>query len=74
MCPAHIGSTQCALEREELWVPCLSPREGFGDEACALESVFQQSRTVQGAACWVRPQQHVLPSRWAAVFSIKCSF
>lgn len=74
LCVLHTWVALSVLQREELWVPCLSPRGGFGDEACALESVLQQSRAVQGAACWVRPQQPVLPSRWAAVFSIKCSF
>lgn len=44
LCVLH---TQVALtmllRQKELWMPCLSLSKGFGDEACALQSVFQQS-------------------------------
>lgn len=44
LCVLH---TQVALtmllRQKELWMLCLSPSKAFGDEACALQSVFQQS-------------------------------
>lgn len=54
LCVLHAHVTFTVLLREkELWMPCLSLSKGFGDEAYALESVFQQSReVVQEAECW----------------------
>lgn len=52
LCVLHTQVALTVLLRgKELWMPCLSPSKGFGDEACALESVFQQ-RSSAGATCW----------------------
>lgn len=76
LCVLYTQAALTVLLREKgLWMPCPSPSKRFADEASALNLYSSRAeRQSREQRAGVRPQQPVLPSRWAAVFSIKCSF